>query len=208
MANYVTSRRKAYYFQMIKRHIRDNKFCYIGLLVFFVIGVLIGVFTVNGLSDKKIDILMDTVLLRFLNAEISFLVFLLLRLFYNILLLSVIILCSLNIWLTPLIGVCILYMGYNFGFNITLIFLTLGLGGVFCGIIIFIPCWLLEVIIYFNCACMFFNRCLIYKKYGKMGYNDCMFPQKLVVTYLIMLLLVALLEAILISLIVLRFLIE
>ncbi len=208
MIDYVSSRRKSYYFQMIKRHILDNKFCYIGLLVFFVVGVLIGIFTASGISDKKIDLLMDTVLLRFFNDEISFFVFLILRLFYDALLLVAIIVCSLNIWLTPLIGLCILYRGYNFSFNITLIFLTLGVGGVFCGVVIFIPCWLLSVAIYFNCACMFFNRCLNNKKYGKVGYSDCMLPQKLVITYLIMLAMIALIEAILISLIVLKFLIE
>ena len=208
MSNYVVKRRKAYFFQMVKRHIKENLICYLSLLVLFLIGLIIGVFTVCGVSTVEIDILMDTVLLRLFNDEISFLVFFLLRCIYSIFLIMLILLFTLKNWMIPLVGILTLYKGYTIGFNITVIFLCLGFSGVVCGIIIFIPCWLISMLVYLNCSCVFIRRCILFKKYGKLCFDNGFTTQKLLLIYCIALIIISIIEALLVSMVVMRFIIE
>ena len=208
MANYVKRRRKAYLIQMIKKHIKDNFLCYVILLALFWIGFIVGIITVCGIKSVEIGLLTDGVLLSFFNDEVSFLVFLLLRCCYSLVFLLLILIFTLKTWLIPFVWLYIIYRGYCIGFNLVLIFLCLGISGVFCGFLIFLPCWLVGVVISLNYSCILINKCIQYKRYGKICDSNSLMTQKFIFSYFIAFVLINLIECLLVSMVVVRLLIE
>ena len=207
MSKYQLKRKKAYCFQIVKSHIRQNLLWYISLVMVFVIGIVIGVLTALAVSEPCIDILIDTVLLRYMLDEISILVFLVLRIFYSAIALLIILLLSCKVWCLPGLWIFLAYKGYCIGFDILLLLISLGLSGVLCTIIIFIPCWILSIIVLCNCICVFSQRTILYRKYGKVYCGR--YPiAKTILMYMVVLAIIHLIETLLVNILIIKFLIE
>lgn len=133
------------------------------LLVFFVlflIGFITGILTCSKyISDITCANLINKYLYNFLLNECNFFsYFLSVGLFYLIICLIVILLTR-NIFFMIIDCLILMFMAYIFGFDLCIIFCTLGLSGIICGFLFLGLLGLLVFIIFMIILAVAFKRC-------------------------------------------------
>lgn len=190
---------------LIKNHIKKHKWIYISLLITLCIGILIGVITISSIdSTFEIGDLRDKTLLDFLKGDNSWIGFFLLRFYEGLIFIIIILICSLKKWLIIGDFILIIINGYFIGVNCTIIILSLGIIGILYTLLIIAPCY-----IFTNILLMFFTtKCI--KNFENSCMHNCNnkfnFSHKICIV-LLLLFILKLIEVILISIFITKFLI-
>lgn len=146
---------RAYYFILgrAKRLLNDCKGYLILFLALFLLGYLTGIFTAGSYAgDLSCDRLINTYLYSVLTKGMkSFTYFLVLALYFALILLYTS-LCTRNIFFIVLNCILMVLMSYIAGFDITIIFVTLGLSGIILG---FLTYGILGVLFFVNLSLIF-----------------------------------------------------
>ena len=206
MTNISRKRQLDYIRILIKNHLVTYKWLYISMLITLIVGIVIGIITICNVGISfEIDDLRDKVLLDYLKGGNTWIGFLLLKLLEGLILLFVIWLCSLKKWLMIGDFILLLYNGYFIGVNCTIIILSLGFIGVLYTLFIIAPCYIFTNILYI---------CLSIEKVNDLGdkcFNGCKRNKnyfiKKVILFSSLLLIIKIIEMLLISIFITRFLI-
>lgn len=190
---------------LIKNHIRKHKWVYVSLLITLLIGILIGVITIGNIdSSFEISDLRDKTLLDFLKGDNSWIGFFLLRFFECTIFIIIIWICSFKRWLIICDYILIIINGYFIGVNSTIIILSLGIIGILYTLLIIAPCY-----IFTNLLLIFLTVKSIenFEDTCRYNYNNKFKFLRKIYIVLLFLFILKLIETLLISIFITKFLI-
>lgn len=157
-------------------YFKQYKATFLVCTLFVLLGILTGVLTVLKYSKSiTIENIFDNNLLLVLKGDRSSF-----GLFFSYLLIHSIIFCIIILlnqkpWLITLTALCLVYLGYVFGYNFIILITLFGFVGFLNVIIIIVPVELFLIFITITIAAIAIKRNLIIKKYGCNYFNSICF---------------------------------
>lgn len=173
---------------------KNNSALFISLLIFFMIGLLTGIFvaikcgvSISTISDYNLEIYSC----NSANCFSSFCS----RLFSAVINLLILWISSLYVLLIPLGYLLTTYRGYLVGFNCALLVCLFGISGAITSVIVVLPCQLVLSFVFILYFVLCINNSVQRKKFGFKGINSF----KLFIIFFIIVFIICLIESILLS---------
>jgi hypothetical protein len=155
------------------QHFNKNKWLYIMLLIFCILGLITGILTViKSSGDVTINTIKDTSLINYLICKIDFWNYVFSEFLSAIIGAIIVLCCSYFIWTLPIIFAYICIKSFCFGIDIVSLIILNGLNGVINVVIIIIPINILILICLFIYLVITYDKCVMIKKFGKINVKN------------------------------------
>lgn len=208
MDKVVFSRNISYQMRNIKEHIFQHRIYYIVLILIAITAILTGVITVIKVSgDVSDSTITDIALMELITGDRGIGSFIFNRILIYILSLVAIYISTINVYMFGIDVFILINNGYFIGVNCTCLIIVYGITGAFNVFLIVLPCALLYLTFQICFSAVLMKRCLIARKFGKAASKQSLIENyvKVVLIFLVLGIVICLLEGLLLSIFVKRF---
>lgn len=144
----------------------NKKTCFLLIIVAF-IGILTGVFTaINYCNGATLINFNDFSLCRYLSGELGTLELFFSRFLSYTGVILIVSISSFTVFLIPINFFLIGYRGYLLSLNVSIMVILYGVGGIMTGLLIILPCQLLQLVVIAIYICLANNKAITKKRYG------------------------------------------
>lgn len=208
MDKIVFSRNFSYQLRNVKEHILQHRVYYVVLILIAITAILTGTITVIKVSgDVSDSTITDIALMELITGDRGIGSFVFNRILIYILSLVAIYISTINVFLFGIDIFILINNGYFIGVNCTCLILVYGITGTFNVFLIVLPCALLYLAFQICFSAVLMKRCVLARKYGKAASKQSLIENyvKVALIFLVFGIIVCLLEGLLLSIFVKRF---
>lgn len=209
MNKVVFSRNLNYEFRRFKDHLFFHRWYYIVLILISITAILTGIITVSKVSsDVSSSTITDIALVELISGDRSVISLILNRFLVYSLSIAVVFISSINVYMFGIEIFALISKGYFIGVNTTCLIIVYGISGTFNVVFIILPCAIISLLFQISLSSILMKRCVVERKFGKAASKQYTIKESWIILLLLFLLLglvICLLEGLLLSIFVKRF---